>query len=51
MGFLSWFMANPRQVHWDVLKRAFKYLFSIFEYSLCIYGYHTRHENSIYIHG
>lgn len=26
MGVLSQFMANSRQVHWDAVKRVFKYL-------------------------
>ncbi|XP_059071068.1 secreted RxLR effector protein 161-like [Cryptomeria japonica] len=26
VGVLSWFMNNPRWVHWDAVKRVFKYL-------------------------
>lgn len=38
MGVLSRYVANPRRVHWDVLKRTFSYLQGTSKYSLCFHG-------------
>lgn len=43
MGVLSWFMDNPRRVHWDAMKRVFRYLWGTSEYSLGFHGNFTRH--------
>jgi len=51
VGVLSRFMANPRWVHWDVLKRMFRYLRGTSMYSLCYHGYPIRPRNSLCIQG
>lgn len=38
MEVLSRFMANPRWVHWDAVKKVFRYLRDISKYSLCFHG-------------
>ncbi|XP_059073639.1 secreted RxLR effector protein 161-like [Cryptomeria japonica] len=51
MGVLSRFMDNPGWVHWDAVKRVFRYLWGTFEYSLCFHGNHTRPRHSLSISG
>jgi len=38
MGVLSCYMSNPGRVHWDVVKRIFKYLWGTTEYSIYFQG-------------
>ncbi|XP_059076705.1 secreted RxLR effector protein 161-like [Cryptomeria japonica] len=51
VGVLSQFMANPGQVHWDVVKRVFKYLRGTSDYSLCFHGNPSGPRHSLSIHG
>ena len=38
MGVLSQYMDNPRRVHWDAIKRVFRYLRGTSDYFLCFQG-------------
>lgn len=51
MGVLSFYMANPSRVHWDEVKRVFKYLRGNFEYSLCFNGYPFGYHHLVCICG
>ncbi|XP_057817161.1 secreted RxLR effector protein 161-like [Cryptomeria japonica] len=51
VGVLSRFMANPRRVHWDMVKRVFRYLWGTSKYSLCFHGDPTRPQHSLNICG
>ena len=42
-------MSNPRRVHWDAIKRVFRYLWDTSEYSICFHG--IGNENSLDIQG
>lgn len=44
-------MANLGWVHWDAVKKVFRYLRGKFEYCLCYHGYPTRPRHSVSIHG
>ncbi|XP_059076723.1 secreted RxLR effector protein 161-like [Cryptomeria japonica] len=51
VGVQSWFMANPKRVRWDAVKRVFRYLRGTSEYSLCFYGNPTGPQHSLSICG
>ena len=42
VGVLSQFMANPGRVHWDAVKRVFRYLRGTSDYSICYHGNSSR---------
>jgi hypothetical protein len=42
-------MANLGWIHWDAIKRVFRYLQVTFKYALCFHGYPTRHGHSMSI--
>ena len=47
VGVLSRFMANPGWVHWDAVKRVFKYLRGTSHYSICYHGNSFRTPHSV----
>ena len=51
VGVLSRFMANPGQVHWDVVKRVFRYLRGTSDYSICYLGNSFGALHSVCIQG
>ena len=44
-------MANPRWVHWDIVKRVFRYLRGTSNYSICYHGNSCGVFHSICIRG
>ncbi|GLJ29753.1 hypothetical protein SUGI_0587340 [Cryptomeria japonica] len=50
-GVLSRYMSNPGRVHWDAVKRVFRYLKGTSEYSLCYHGNSVADMASLDIHG
>jgi len=51
VGVLSRFMANPRWIHWDAIKRVFRYLRGTSEYSICYHGNAIGPPHLVCIHG
>lgn len=51
VGVLSRYMSNPGRVHWDAVKRVFRYLKGTSEYSLCYHGNSDGDMTSLDIHG
>ena len=51
VGVLSRFMANPGRVHWDAVKRVFRYLRGTSDYSICYHGNSSGTPHSVCIHG
>lgn len=51
VGVLSQFMANPGRVHWDAVKRVFRYFRGTSDYSICYHGNSSRSLLSVCIHG
>jgi hypothetical protein len=49
VGVISKHMSNPSRVHWDVVKRVFKYFHSY--YSLCYHSNVTKYEIYLDIYG
>jgi hypothetical protein len=48
---LSRYMSNPSRVHWNAIKRVFRYLHGTSNYSLCHHINMTKDEISLNIHG
>jgi hypothetical protein len=51
VGVLSRFMANPGRVHWDAVKRVFRYLRGTSDYSICYHGNSSGTPHSVCIRG
>ena len=51
VGVLSQYMDNPRRVHWDAVKRVFRYLRGTSKYFLCFQGNSSIFYRYICIHG
>ena len=51
VGVLSRFMDNPRRVHWDAVKRVFRYLRGTLDYSICYHGNSSETSHSVCIRG
>ena len=51
VGVLSRFMANPGRVHWDAVKRVFRYLRGTSDYSICYHGNSSGFPHLVCIHG
>lgn len=51
VGVLSRYMSNPGRVHWDAVKRVFRYLKGTSKYSLCYHGNSVGDMTSLDIHG
>lgn len=45
------FMANPRRVHWDAVKRVFKYFRGTLDYSIFYHGKYFGAPHLVCIHG
>lgn len=44
-------MPNPGRVHWDAVKRVFRYLRGTSDYSLCYHSNMNKDDISLDIHG
>lgn len=51
MGVSSQFMENPGRLHWDVMKRVFRYLKGTSQYALCYHVKLVGSQRTISIHG
>ncbi len=51
VGVLSRFMANPGRIHWDAVKRVFRYLRGTSNYSICYHGNSSGSQHLVCIHG
>ena len=51
VGVLSRFMANPGRVHWDVVKRVFRYLRGTSNYFIYYHGNSSGVPHLVCIHG
>jgi hypothetical protein len=51
VGALSKYMSNLGRVHWDAVKRVFRYLCGTLDYSLCYHCNMNEDEISLDIHG
>ncbi|XP_059078210.1 secreted RxLR effector protein 161-like [Cryptomeria japonica] len=51
VGVLSQFMANPGRLHWDAMKRVFRYLKGTSQYALCYHGNLVGSQRTVSIQG
>lgn len=51
VGVLSRFMVNLGRLHWDVVKRVFRYLRGTSQYALCYHGHLVGSQRTISIQG
>jgi hypothetical protein len=51
LRLLSKYMSNLGRVHWDTIKRAFRYLHGTSDYSLCYHSNLIEDNISLHIHG
>jgi hypothetical protein len=51
VGVLRRYMLTPRNEHWTVVKRIFKYLCGKKDYAICYQGKPGGHNGKLYVHG